>query len=251
MPLSSSVLSAWCVPRLALRADLLAGGSVALIASADFAAVGRAADLAAVASSGAGRYAARLPSCAALAALCAAVGARRGSCLARGCRGASRALWRLLCGCCSDLFAVSSSAGVAVAFRLVCALCRAGALLPLSSFRRSAGGAPLPLGCPSGRYRRRRWCSCLLCSAWSVLLLYDIDIMADITIIFGRGCNLWRVLRLLCLYGCRLCRRCFGCRCDDLRGGRCSRWGRLGRIGGGDFGRRFCGYFRRFANLRF
>jgi hypothetical protein len=27
--------------------------------------------------------------------------------------------------------------------------------------------------------------------------------------------------------------------------------GAVGRINGGDFGRRFCGYFRRFANLRF
>ena len=41
----------------------------------------------------------------------------------------------------------------------------------------------------------------------------------------GRYDNLCRVFRLLCLHVCRLCRRRFGCRCDDLRGARCCRWG--------------------------
>ena len=125
------------------------------------------------------------------------------------------------CGCCSDLVP-----RCCCAFRVVCA---PAVQLPPLRWRCSASASraaacwqilpPLPSSpavlCCSAFcfYRALAW---LLGRASGWLL--------------GRYSNLWRVFRCLAFIAWRLCRRCFGCRCDDLRGGCCSCWGRLGRI---------------------
>lgn len=179
----------------------------ALIASADFAAVGRR------------------PALLWLRSVC--------SYLARG--------FLVHCGGCSGFgrsCAVSASCGACSADLValpVLRLCfRSAAAVQLSPLRwrcsASTSRAAVLRFCLAARGRWR--------SPWALLPVVLCCYYGALGWLLGRCGNLRRVSRLLCLHGCRLCRRCFGCRRDDLRGGRCSCCGRLGRIGG-DFGRRF------------
>lgn len=120
------------------------------------------------------------------------------------------------------------------AFRVVCA---PAVQLPPLRWRCSASRAAVLLFCLAARgCWRLPWVlvsspAVLCCSAFCFYRALAWLLGRASGWLLGRYSNLWRVFRCLAFIAWRLCRRCFGCRCDDLRGGCCS-------CGGGSAGSR-------------